>query len=110
MAMYPADETVLWTSFYRILQEMNDETLQILQWTGPCLDLPQHVSSMAEIDDKIKLLGRYLSKIQPACVTIATSSIVDEYTPSSQSHYILKNLLDLLRSIYPEFKLKEKRA
>jgi hypothetical protein len=82
--------------------------LEMLQWAGPCFDLPHHPSSEEQIEALCAKMAALLTAkdqqqapCRPAIVTIARS-VVDDFTPVDSVRFIEEAVLNALRGLYGE--------
>ncbi|EQC39699.1 hypothetical protein SDRG_03127 [Saprolegnia diclina VS20] len=83
-------------AFRKILLAASSDELAMMEWAGPCMDLPQHKASDDEIEGLLGALETFLTTAgRPRLVTIAESKD-DEYTPPGQVEMLLSRVLALL--------------
>ncbi|KDO33845.1 hypothetical protein SPRG_01724 [Saprolegnia parasitica CBS 223.65] len=79
-----------------LLLTASSDELAMMEWAGPCMDLPQHKASDDEIEGLLAALETFLTTAgRPRLVTIAESKD-DEYTPPGQVEMLLARVLSLL--------------
>ncbi|OQR92864.1 UPF0489 protein C5orf22-like [Achlya hypogyna] len=85
-------------AFRELLAASSPDDLDLIQWAGPCIDLPEHETSEAEIDAMLQAFDAYLAAgDRPRVVTIAESK-GDAYTPAGQVAGILSRVLAILEA------------
>jgi hypothetical protein len=83
----------------------------MLQWAGPCFDLPHHPSSEEQIEALCAQMVAMLSaqhgspSDRPAIVTIARS-VVDDFTPADSVRFIEGAVLEALEGLYGELDVR----
>ncbi|KAF0699224.1 Aste57867_10189 [Aphanomyces stellatus] len=86
-------------SYYRMLQRYTDDQRALVQWAGPCVDLPAFENS--NVVPMVEAMRTYLkaSSGPPRMITIATSK-ADNYTPEDLVEPILKATLAMLSDVF----------
>ena len=96
------DELIL--DFLSLMTTMSGSTRRRVLEIGHLINLPHHISTKGEIDSLMEKFEDFLTRRVhkwglPACVTIARSAEVDNYTPMNQVDEIQETVLKIVENV-----------